>query len=169
METEIWKDISGYKDCYQVSDFGRVKSLSRFQSTTERILKGESDNRGYIRVRLSTHNETKKYQVHRLVSLAFIPNPENKLQINHISGITSDNHYKNLEWCTQSENMIHAFKIGLQSIKGEKNHQSKLTEKQLIEIRDLLKNGTFHKDIAIKFNVSRRCITDINLNKTWAK
>lgn len=164
---EEWKDIENYKGLYQISNIGRVRSLSRFQSRTERLLKGEIDNRGYVRVRLSFKNRTQKFQVHRLVALGFIPNPQNKPQINHINGNKSNNIYTNLEWCTESENMIHAFKTGLQSLSGEKNNQSKLRESEVREIKELLLAGVYHKDIALKYNMSRRCITDINLKKTW--
>ena len=168
MESEIWKPISGYEGLYEVSNLGRVKSLSRFQSTTERILKGEYDNRGYYRVRLSKENITKKFQIHRLVASVFIKNPSFvRLQINHIDGNPSNNNVSNLEWCTHSENMKHAFKTGLQSLKGEKNTQSKLTEPDIIYIRKLLRYGVYQKDIAKEFGVSRRCITDINIGKTW--
>jgi len=165
---EIWKDITGYKDIYQVSNLGRVKSLSRFQSKTEIILKGEIDKRGYKRVRLSKDNTTKKFQIHRLVSLAFIDNINNKPQINHIDGNPSNNNVNNLEWCTQSENQIHAFKTGLQSASGENNTQSKLTIYDVADIKQLLEIGVFHREIAKLYGVSRRCITDINRKKTWA-
>ena len=167
MENEIWKDISGYEGLYQISNYGKIKSLSRFQSATERILKSEINKCGYVRIRLSYKNVSKKYQVHRIVALTFIPNPENKPCVNHINGIKSDNRAKNLEWCTNSENMKHAFKNGLQSLDGEKNNMSKLTESNVIEIKNLLSNGIFHKDIALLYNVSRRCITDINKGLTW--
>ena len=125
-DKEIFVDIKGYEGYYQISNFGKVKSVSRFQSTTERILKQEFDKKGYKRVRLSINNKSKKFQVHRLVAIAFIDNPYNKPEINHKDGITFNNCFLNLEWCTHSENMKHAFKIGLQSFKGEKNNQSKL-------------------------------------------
>jgi hypothetical protein len=156
IQSEIFKDILGYDGLYQVSNFGNVKSLSRKQSTTERVLKGEKDSRGYVRVRFSRENKTKKFR-----------KPYCKDQVNHIDGNPSNNDVNNLEWCTQSENMRHAFKIGLQSLCGENNTHSKLTNENVSDIRKLLKQGIYHKDIAKQFNVSRRCITDINVGNTW--
>ena len=71
-------------------------------------------NVGYIRVELWCAGRGKKYQLHRLLAEAFIPNPENKPQVNHIDGDKRNNNLSNLEWCTQYENQIHAYKIGLQ-------------------------------------------------------
>ena len=116
--TEIWKDIPGYEGLYQVSNLGRVKSLSRIvnyggrkRKTTEKILK-QNISRRYNSVQFQKCGKT--ITVHRLVANAFISNPENKPQINHINGIRADNRAENLEWCTQSENQKHAYKIGLQ-------------------------------------------------------
>ena len=162
------KNIIGYEGDYIISNSGNVVSVSRPQSRMVRILKGEVDDRGYKRVRLSRGSKTKKYQIHRLVAIAFIPNPSNKPCVNHIDGNPSNNNVTNLEWCTNSENMKHAFKTGLQSLKGEKNTQSKLTKPDVLQIKELLSKGELHKNIATVFNVSRRCITDINIGNTWA-
>lgn len=112
---EIWKSIEGYEGYYEVSNYGRVRSVDRIVEYSNgylakhkgRILKGESDKRGYKRVRLSKNDKSKKFQVHRLVAIAFIPNPENKPFVNHIDETTFNNHVDNLEWVTGSENMRH--------------------------------------------------------------
>lgn len=103
---EIWKRINGYPD-YQVSNFGRVKS-------NRKILTPWNDGKGYMKVEL----HGKSMRVHRLVAQAFIPNPENKKQINHKDGNKSNNDSSNLEWCTNSENTKHAWDSGLRKIKG---------------------------------------------------
>lgn len=129
---EIWKDILGYEGYYQISSYGRIKSVERkvvkkmFGNT--RIVKSKIctvlySKQGYCRVRLSKEGKNIKYLIHRLVALAFIPNPENKPQVNHKDGNKSKNHKNNLEWATRSENMQHASKI-LKKVFG-KNEKGK--------------------------------------------
>lgn len=117
---EQWKDIKGYEGLYKISNHGRVKSLRRIikgkgngSVKNDRIKKANPNKRGYIRVNLCKRNKRLQHSVHRLVALAFIPNPENKPGVNHISGIKTDNRSVNLEWCTPSENLKHAYRIGL--------------------------------------------------------
>ena len=112
---EIWKAIEGYEGYYEVSIYGRVRSVDMVIEYSNgnkskhkgRILKGETDKRGYKRVRLSKNDTTKKFQIHRLVAIAFIPNPDNKQFVNHIDENPSNNNVDNLEWVTGSENMRH--------------------------------------------------------------
>ena len=140
MEKEIWKDIKGHKGLYQISNQGRVKSLSRTVmrkngialSVRERILQVVVGNHGYSEVNLSVEGAGKTKRVARLVALHFIPNPENKRTVNHKNGIKTDNRAKKLEWMTDSENNLHAFKkLGRKAGKpnfgkfGEAHHSSK--------------------------------------------
>lgn len=107
---EIWKDIDNYIGKYQISNLGRVKSLPRNGTIcSERILKIQKDRKGYSYV--SFHK--KKFKVHRLVAQAFIPNPTNKPEVNHIDENKENNIVENLEWNTSKENIAHSFKIGL--------------------------------------------------------
>lgn len=114
---EVWKDISGYEGYYQVSDLGRVKSLSRKNSKTERILKAYTTSKGYLRLNFNKDGKSFKPLVHRLVAEAFIPNPENKQQVNHINEVKTDNYIENLEWSTNIENKNHGNGIERQRIK----------------------------------------------------
>lgn len=106
METEeIWKDIIGYEGLYQVSNLGRVKSLSNNFSRKEKILKNHKNSGGYLRVVLNKNRKAKRYYIHRLVSEYFIDNPNNLPQIDHINTDRTDNRVENLRWVTHKENM----------------------------------------------------------------
>lgn len=117
---EIWKDVKGYEGLYQVSNLGRVKSLERQKSNgkglvkiDEKVLTQDITNWGYYRVALYKKGTRKYYKVHRLVAIAFLPNPENKEQVNHIDGDKLNNNVDNLEWNTRIENIHHAKINGL--------------------------------------------------------
>lgn len=117
--TEIWKDIPGYEGIYQISNQGRVKSCDRYakgRSKLGRWLKGRikaihTANNGYPTVSVCKESQQSCFLVHRLIAEAFIPNPLGKKCINHINGVRTDNRIENLEWCTYSENAIHAIKV----------------------------------------------------------
>lgn len=111
---EIWKDIPGYEGKYQVSNLGNVKSINYKQTGREGLLTPVDTANGYCGVNLRDKISHKKLvNVHRLVGTLFVPNPENKPQINHINGDKRDNRADNLEWCTASENQNHSLGIGL--------------------------------------------------------
>lgn len=106
---EIWKDIQGYEGSYQVSNLGRVKSIERVTKEgnhrSEKQMKLQKTKRGYLTVILTKDGNPKIHLVHRLVGIAFIPNPTGKEQINHINEQKEDNRVENLEWSTAKENM----------------------------------------------------------------
>lgn len=103
---EIWKDVVGYEGSYQVSSWGRVKSL---KAGKEKILSEIISTRGYCQLLLYKRGEKRvNAKVHRLVATAFLPNPYDLPEVNHINGFRHDNNISNLEWCTREENHKHA-------------------------------------------------------------
>lgn len=106
---EQWKVVEGTYGALEVSNYGRVKSNLR----DGRILKTSTDNKGYHRLRMTIKRKRYAFKIHRLVAEAFIPNPENKPQVNHIDGNKSNNKVSNLEWVTNIENAHHAIKNDL--------------------------------------------------------
>ncbi len=165
---EIFKDIPGYEGLYQVSNLGRVRSLDRTRkgaynkaiAIKGRILKSSVSNKGYELVGLCKNSVSKKKTVHRLVMLAFIPNPNNLPIINHIDGDKLNNNISNLEWCDYKHNSKEAARIGL--IKSE--IYSKLTTTQVKEIKA---NSISQKDIAKLYKVHPSTISRIKLSKRW--
>lgn len=179
---EVWKDVIGFDGLYQVSSIGRVQSLTRMIDHSRygkgiyfSVLRGRimtlSYNQKYPKVALRKDGKTFKFLVHRLLAEAFIPNPDNKPQVNHINGIQKDNRLENLEWATRKENMIHAFKTGLYSGGhiGEYNPMNKLSNKQVLEIRTLLRSRNIPiMEIANKYGVCYKTVWFIKVGRTWS-
>ena len=175
---EIWKDINGYEGLYQISNLGRVKSLQKkvwtvrnnsYSIRKEKILK-LVNRHGYYAVELFNNGIGKMKQVHRLIAIEFIPNVNNKKEINHINGIRNDNRIENLEWCTRSENAIHSV-IVLKKNVGISNKRSKLNPEKVLKIKELLLNKKLlnhtYNSIAELFDVSVSTIFSINKGVTW--
>lgn len=121
LPNEEWRDVVGYEGLYQVSNLGRVKSLSRrivYKDGREynypsKVIKNQKVSTGYRSVMLYGVNGKKQYYVHRLVAETFIPNPNNLSDVNHKDGCKTNNILSNLEWCSRSDNQKHAYKNGL--------------------------------------------------------
>ena len=153
-----YKKIDDYNR-YSVSDTGLVRN-----DKTGRILKG-ANSKGYPMVSLYKSGKYKKFAIHRLVGKAFIDNPENKPTINHKNGFKDDNRVENLEWMTYSENLQHAYDTELSVAKGEHNGQSKLTEKDILEIRAI--KGKTQRSIAAQYGVKENTIWAIINRRNW--
>lgn len=172
---EIWKDINGYEGLYQVSNLGNVRSMDRIViysdgrkvKTKGKLLKPTMRKSGYYYVSLSRNSDCPKFDVHRLVAQAFVDNPYNHPVVNHLDGCKTNNAASNLEWTTHTENIRHAFKMGLnKGTKGSINGQAVLTESDVIQIKELLGTMTGRK-IAKQFNVSEATISAIKHNTLW--
>lgn len=170
---EYWKPIKE-KPQYLISNKGRIKSTKRVivkangisQTINERIIKTFINKNGYEVAVIQDGEKGKHFQVHRLVSIAFIDNPKRKAFVNHIDGNKKNNCISNLEWCTKSENEKHAHRIGLKKWQGENSSRAILTDSKVLEIRKML--GAYsQRQIASMYGVSRSCIKGIHDRRTW--
>lgn len=116
---EIWKEIEGYSEFYEVSNLGRVRVKRRLREgrhgpmwRSGKVLKPKTNNRGYYQVNLHMNGSGSLKAVHRLVAKAFVPNEGNLLEVNHKNAVKKDNTASNLEWCTRKQNMEHASRMG---------------------------------------------------------
>jgi hypothetical protein len=156
--------IQGFEN-YEVDELGQIWSLPKKTRKGIRMIKAlKHPKTGYMYVDLCKDGRIKKFTVHRLVALNLIPNPYNKPQVNHINGDKTDNRINNLEWCTRSENQKHSIDIGLRTTKGTKNSQCKLTEKDVLFIRNSKERGYI---LAKQFNISNPTICDIRKRRSW--
>lgn len=163
--TEQWKDIQGYENCYQISSQGRVRSKERIivYNTGRKfpyssvILKAKGNKDGYLQLSLSLNNIKKTHQIHRLVALHFVDNPNGYLQVNHIDGNKLNNNDWNLEWCDVYYNINHSYTLGLKKVK--------FTFQEAELIRELCKQGIPRKEISLRFNISLSHISGITTNR----
>lgn len=128
---EIWKKIKDYPN-YEISNLGRIKALKYYSNVhkqyydRELILKEKTNKFGYKFVSLSNKFGRKNKMIHRLVAIAFIENKNGYKEVNHIDGNKCNNNVNNLEWCSRSDNMLHAYKLGLR--KGTSKINSKILQ-----------------------------------------
>lgn len=169
--TEEWKDIEGFDGFYKISNFGRVKSVGGSSKRKEKIRSLSLTRDGYEKVRLVHNGKDRTMRVHRLVAEAFIPNPDGKDTVNHIDGNKQNNVVSNLEWANRSEQMFHAYDLGLKTSRmGSDNSNAKLTPEEVKEIRKLYvpysrEFGTVA--LANKYGVTDRVIGLIVKNKAY--
>jgi len=173
MTKEEWADIPGYENIYKVSSLGRVVAYAKswnsgrwiIRSHPEKEIKLNQDRKGYFVVGLRKDGVQKMWKVHRLVAISFIPNPENKPQVNHKDANKRNNCVDNLEWATNSENMQHAHDNGLMNLKiGERHPMAKLNEADISIIRT---SSLSTKELSKSFNVSVSTIKAIKGGKYW--
>jgi len=162
---EIWKDIESYEGRYQISTFGRIKSLNYNKTGKSKVLKPHNSTE-YSQISLGRKQRCK--YIHRLVLETF--RGKSKLFCNHINGNKRDNKLENLEYCTHKENMAHAVKMDL-CPKGENHYEAKITESQVRYIKTVFKNceveyGYWAK-VARSLNVIPGTISAIVTNRSW--
>lgn len=177
MVLEQWRDIGGYEGSYQISDLGRVKSLSRIiwngqpklpRRLRERILRPIKSNTGYLNVKLCSGGFTSTMQIHQIVAATFIPNPNNKSQVNHRNGVKTDNRATNLEWHSALENTNHARSVLGYDNSKELNGQAKLTQDQILQIRHMYMTGEYlQREIGEIFGIHQAHVSRIILGKLW--
>jgi hypothetical protein len=161
---EEWKSVIGYEGIYEISSEGRLRSL-KFGRI--RYFNMKPDGWGYQIAALSKNGVRESVRFHRLVAKHFIPNPNNYPTINHIDANKLNNAVSNLEWCTQLENNRHSIKIGGRCHKNEGHPMAKLTNKQVLLIREMHSTGKYkQKELATLFNVKDSHISSIVTNKS---
>lgn len=156
---EIWKDIAGYEGLYMVSNIGNIYSCRN-----KRNLKLPLNASGYPHVILCDGKSRRTFKVHRIVAEAFIPNEDNKPCINHIDSNRQNNNVKNLEWCTQKENIRHAMKFGDFNTSGTNNGQNKLT---VNAVKIILKSNESQSALSRRFGVHQSTISLLVNKKRW--
>lgn len=166
---EVFEDLKGYEESYQISENGRIFSKRRLVGNKlyygRELYQGLTPD-GYLKVKLCKEGKMTSIAVHRLVAIQFIPNPDNLPQVNHIDGNKLNNHVSNLEWCTKEENGNHAKVTGLMQ-HGEARPSSKLTEKDVIEIYQL--HGILRsQEVADKYGISKNTVLLIWKGKKWS-
>lgn len=168
---EVWKDIKDYEGLYQISNFGRVKSLARTRKgrdnaivpVRELILKPNHDKNGYQYVSISKNAKAKSFKVHRLVAIAFVHNahPDTLIVVDHLDNIKTHNIYTNLEWVTISTNTQRSFDEGCQVIPRGKDHHLSMSVLQI----DITTGIAINKYGSL--NEARRCtgVDDASISK----
>lgn len=177
---EAWKPVVGFEGIYEVSNFGKVQSLDRMVRHVSksgrvgerlfpgRVLKLVDHTHGYKSAVLCDSPKRSALLIHRVVAEAFIPNPDNLPWINHKDANKSNNRVDNLEWCTPSDNMQHAMKLGLHPVlRGSQRGTAKLNEESVAAIKKLLTLGFSNEEIANLFKVSTAPISYIRTGKAW--
>ena len=161
LDGEQWKPVPNYED-YNVSSFGRVKS---FKNGKVKIMKPKLYMNGYLYIGVTKNNKQKAVLIHLLVARLFLQNNENKREVDHVDGVKFNNYVGNLRWSTSKENKAFAYQLGLMKV-GENHHNSKLTNEQVIFIRENPEKLT-REQLAKKFNVDMATISNVQMGKVY--
>lgn len=178
---EVFSEWIAYPECnsYGASKDGRVCSFNYKRTGKTKELVQHIDKYGYKYVFMKINGRKVKRLVHRIVLSTFVDNPENKPQVNHKNGRRSDNGIDNLEWCTASENCLHAYRtngrknskkqieIAIELFSGENNPKSKITQDIARQIINERKYGRLLKEISDKYKISISQVSAICNRKFW--
>ena len=171
--SEIWAQIEGYEGLYEVSSFGRVRSIERavrhrhgLAIMKSKVLRLSISNAGYAYVSLSKENRSKSFTVHRLVAKAFIPHC-GKPEVNHKDFDKSNNRTDNLEWASRSENHLHAMSAGKFDVNVNPSFGRKLNPAKVKEIRELRLSGISVREIALKYSIHTDTVYRVLAFKVW--
>lgn len=176
---EIWKEIPCYEGYYEASDEGSIRSVDRkiihsvkgMANRKGQMLSPKINKYGYCGVTLNKLGNRKDFNIHRLIALSFIPNLENKPHVNHLDGNKANNNVSNLEWCTQSENIIHAYARKLmtsEARRGERSNFALLTDDDVVMIRKIHTKGFCTiKQLAQVFGIADETVRTIIKRINW--
>lgn len=170
-QVEFWMPVQGFP-AYDVSNLGRVRSywIKRHRKgvigDTPKIMRPQISVK-HAGIALSKNGEVTRQYVHRLVANAFIPNPLNLPEVNHITGYPADNRQDGLEWTTHKQNHEHAAAVGLHA-RGSERVGAKLTEAIVVEIRQMLHRGEKQADIAARFRVGQATVSGVKSGRCWS-
>lgn len=163
MQNEIWKDVVGYENIYQISNLANVRSVDRVVLTRRgpkkyksKLLTPHIANSGYKEIRLNNSDGGKTYLLHRLVALAFLENPDKCKIVNHIDGDKTNAIAENLEWCDYSKNNKHAYDSELNT------NKKIISQETRSEIREIyFSQKITQSKLARRYNVSQNTISKI--------
>lgn len=158
--------VKGFNS-YIVSNLGDIYSIGRAGNWTGCFIKNSINHKGYARVTLSKSGVKKTFSLHRIVLDSFTDNECNKEQVNHINGKKLDNRLINLEWCTASQNVTHAYSNGL-AVAPKGVQKSKLSELDVLTIVNRYKNGERLKEISNSYCVSEQTLSSIVTGRSWS-
>lgn len=170
---EQWKEVPGTNSAYFVSDHGRIMCTNWKGTGRREVMKPAKDAKGYLRTMLKYPDGYRTIKVHRIVAQAWIDNPHELPQVNHLNFDRCDNRVQNLEWCDGSRNTKHAVEAGRikvpaykEGVPGSRNGFAKLNEEQVIEIRQKFKPRVYTREMLAKeYGVSPHTIKDAILRR----
>lgn len=167
-KSETWLPVVGFEGRYSVSDLGNVMSMNYRGTGMMRLLVPAATWDGYVRVCLLKDGKQVSKRIHSLVMAAFVGPRPSKHDINHKSGVKTDNSLSNLEYCSSSQNRLHAYKIGAQvPMCGEAHPSAKLNEEKVRDVKRRLAAGETRASIARLHGVGASSITLIAQGKRW--
>jgi hypothetical protein len=175
---EDWRDVVGYEDRYEISNFGNLRSKSYLKKgrnvngefsfiTQPRLMKPTVNGNGYLSVYLSRDGESANFVIHRLVAITFLENPDNLPVVNHKDCDKTNNRVDNLEWCTQQHNVKHSYESGTKTNLGDKHPRRVLNSEIVCKMRKMFSEGIGVQKIADHFGFRYDTTKSAITGKNW--